>query len=77
MITRTLHGLPFRVISPSFYELALVAPKPLGEGGSIGIEISFLGDLWYLTVPGEHGEPLMQPFNSLDEAAGFVALGVL
>ncbi len=66
MITRLLHGLPFRVISPSFYELAS-HPE---------IDISYVGDLWYLTVPGEHGEPMMQPFKSLDEAAAFVALGV-
>ncbi len=67
MITRTLHALRYNVISPSFYELA----------SSPEIDISYVGDCWFLHVPREDGSPAMQPFKSLDEAAAFVALGVL
>lgn len=74
MITRTIHGLPFRVISPSFYELA---SHPEIDISFVGKSCPEDGSCWYLHVPDENGEPLMQPFNSLDEAAGFVALGVL
>lgn len=67
MILRTLQGIPFRVISPSFYELAS-HPE---------IDISFVGDCWFLHVPREDGSPAMQPFDSLDDAVAFVVLGVL
>ncbi len=67
MITRTLHALRYNVISPSFYELA----------GFPQIDIAYVGDTWLLHVPREDGSPAMQPFKSLDEAAAFVALGVL
>ncbi len=67
MIVRTLHSLAWRVISPSFYELDSY-PE---------IDVSYLGDTWFLTVPDEQGKPRMQPFKSLDEATRFVALGVL
>ncbi len=63
MITRTLHSLAWRVISPSFYELA-----------GYPVDVAFLGDAWYLQVPDDQGEPMMQPFKSLDEAAHFVSL---
>ncbi len=67
MITRNHHGLAWRVISLSFYELA----------GYPEIDIAFVGDTWLLHVPREDGSPAMQPFASLNEAACFVALGVL
>ncbi len=67
MIVRQLHNVAWRVISPSFYELA----------SHPDIDISYVGDVWFLHVPREDGSPAMQPFKSLDEAAAFVALGVL
>ncbi len=67
MITRTLHALTYNVISPSFYELA----------GFPQIDIAYVGDTWLLHVPRADGSPAMQSFKSLDEAAAFVALGVL
>ncbi len=67
MITRTLHALTYNVISPSFYELASY-PE---------IDIAYVGDTWLLHVPREDGSPAMQPFKSLDEAACFIALGML
>lgn len=67
MILRHLHGLAFRVISPSFYELAS-HPE---------IDVSYLGDAWWLQCPDTRGEPRFHDFKSLDDAARFVALGVL
>lgn len=63
MITRTLSGLQWHAISPSFYELA----------GFPSIDLSFVGDIWYLHCPDEQGEPRMQPFASRDAAAAMVA----
>ncbi len=67
MIQRTIHGLTYSVISPSFYELR----------GFPEIDIAYVGDTWLLHVPREDGSPAMQPFKSLDEAAAFVRLGIL
>ena len=63
MIQRIIQGVPFRVISPSFYELA----------SHPDIDISFLGDQWLLHCPGETGEPLLKWFPSLSEAAAMIA----
>ncbi len=62
MIVKTIQGVPFRVVSPSFYELAC-APA---------IDISFVGDCWFLHVPRQDGPPIMEPFKSLDAAARYV-----
>ncbi len=65
MIQRTIHALTYNVISPSFYELAC---RPC-------IDISYLGDKWLLHVPDpDTGQPLLEPFKSLDDAARYVAL---
>lgn len=66
MITRLLHGLPFRVISPSFYELAS-HPE---------IDISFVGDQWMLQWPDQAGEPVIVCYPTLDECAGVIAEAV-
>lgn len=66
MITRTIQGIPFRVISPSFYEL-VEAPA---------IDISFVGDCWFLHVPRTDGSPMLERFESLDEAVAYVALAL-
>ena len=63
MITRTLHGVPFRAISPSFYVLAS-HPE---------VDISFLGDQWLLHCPGSDGEDLLKWFPSLSAAAAMIA----
>ncbi len=67
MITRTINGLAFNVISPSFYELA---SHPC-------IDISYVGGTWLLHVPRDDGEPILEMHGSLDEATAFMALGVL
>ncbi len=67
MITRNHHGLAWRVISPSFYELV---SHPC-------VDISFVGDQWMLHVPRDDGSPILEMFSSLDEAARIVSLGVL
>lgn len=66
MTTRTIHGLQWRAISPSFYELV----------GTPEIDLSFVGDIWYLTLVDEQGEPRMQPFASRDAAAAMVAYAI-
>lgn len=63
MITRTLQGIAFRVVSPSFYELA----------GYPEVDISFVGDCWFLHVPGEDGEPRLRAFPTRDAAVEMVA----
>ena len=66
MITRTIQGVPFRVISPSFYELA---SQPC-------VDISFIGDSWVLHCPDADGEPLLRLFPSLDDAVALLALAI-
>lgn len=66
MILRTLQGIPFRVISPSFYELAS-HPE---------VDISFVGDKWILHCPCETGEPLLKWFPSRDAAVALIAVAL-
>ena len=73
MITRTIHGVPFRVISPSFYELASHPEIDISYLGICGID----GEpAWYVTVPDDMGIPQMKAFHTLDEAAKMIS-GVL
>lgn len=65
MTHRTLSGLSFDIISPSFYSLT----------GS-PIDISFLGDAWYLACPMPGGEVRVQQFPSLLDAADYIALAI-
>lgn len=66
MITRILQGIPFNVISPSFYELA---SHPC-------VDISFVGDKWFACCPGPDGEPLLRPFPTRDAAVSAIALAL-
>jgi hypothetical protein len=61
MITKQIDGVPFEVESPSFYRLA-----------GFPIDVSYLGDRWYLQCPGENGQPRYEPFNHLADAAAFI-----
>ena len=61
MTRRTLHGLSFDIISPSFISLT----------GS-PIDISFLGDAWYLSAPMPDGDHRCQQFASRDEAVRYI-----
>jgi len=74
MIVRHLHGVPFHVISPSFYELASHPEVDIAYLGICGLD----GEpAWYVTVPDDMGIPQMKAFHTLDDATRFVALGVL
>lgn len=62
MIVRTLQGVAFECISPSFYKLA-----------GYPVDISYLDDAWYLHCPGRDGEPAIRRFESRDSAVAFIA----
>ena len=63
MLTREINGVTFEVESPSFYRLP-----------GLPVDVSFLGDSWYLQCPGEDGEPRYRAFPTVDAAACMIAL---
>lgn len=65
MTQRTLHGLTFDVVSPSFYTLS-----------GYPVDVSFLGNRWFLFCPMPDGEIKTREFVSLDNAAKYLAEAV-
>lgn len=70
MTTRLIHGIPWNAICPSHYELT----------GCPSVSITYLGlgqpdesNQWFLHVPHDNGEPRMQAFASLSDAAALIA----
>lgn len=63
MITRSIAGLQWEVISPSFYQLV----------GVPQVDLSYVGEVWFVHCPGENGQPKMRPFKTRDKAAALVA----
>ena len=67
MILRTLQGVPFEIVSPSFYRLA----KTLT--GADTIDISFLGDEWCLFHERASGGIGTRMFPDRDSAVKLIA----
>ena len=62
MTDRTINGLTYEVISPSFWQLK-----------GYPVDISFLGDTWLLCVPGKDDEPIYSYFHSREEACTMIS----
>jgi len=72
MTTKTVSGVVYEIISPSFWQLK-----------GYPVDISFLGDKWLLACPAnEPGETLFRYFPTREEACAmisqaFIARGVI
>ena len=61
MITKQIEGVTFEVESPSFYRLA-----------GFPVDVSYLGESWYLQCPGPDDQPRFEKFDRLADAAAFI-----
>ena len=70
MTYRTIHGLTFKVFSPSLYELC-----SRDDGGDISIvALSYDGIRWYINVLMKRGHTISRgPFRSRDDAVALIA----
>lgn len=65
MISRTVNGITWDVVSPSFWQLH-------GQP----VEIAYVGDQWQLWCPGPDGEMLHRAFDSRSAAMELIETAI-